>query len=383
MKSKFLLLSFLLFVSAHKLFAQQQTKPILSNGCSFIHSLVCDDSSPYLVLVRTSSETADINGHSYFRFNLYKFPFGNDIISSFYYREADGKVYRYDEKSEKDILILDFTLKKGDKFVNSEGREYVVEEVADTSIIRTYDGKDMGSFKKLELVGVDDKKLSDTWIEGLGSVHRGLLSDDAIKDLQFDGKTFVSVESMLNAITASQDIYNNIDTNSLKAKGTRNALIMNDTTSLVHIRSNTRDIGFEFVGNSLHVVGTVSEYYDVNSLFFYLICQRNGNTIQLYDTGRYWGRHVFGVNPFNLNVYFPGFEAGEYTIKLVDWGYGGDAHLENTTIVCHGQVTDIHNISTPVFQQTTNAIYDLSGRRLHQLPERGIYIQNGKKYIVK
>ena len=29
------------------------------------------------------------------------------------------------------------------------------------------------------------------------------------------------------------------------------------------------------------------------------------------------------------------------------------------------------------------AIYDLNGRRLHEKPARGLYIQGGKKYLVK
>ena len=42
-------------------------------------------------------------------------------------------------------------------------------------------------------------------------------------------------------------------------------------------------------------------------------------------------------------------------------------------------VKDMNDISTDGF----GSIYDLSGRPLNQLPERGIYIQNGKKYIVR
>jgi hypothetical protein len=32
---------------------------------------------------------------------------------------------------------------------------------------------------------------------------------------------------------------------------------------------------------------------------------------------------------------------------------------------------------------TDSAIYDLTGRRLNGKPERGIYIQGGKKYVIK
>jgi hypothetical protein len=33
--------------------------------------------------------------------------------------------------------------------------------------------------------------------------------------------------------------------------------------------------------------------------------------------------------------------------------------------------------------RTDGAIYDLQGRRIQQTPQRGLYIQNGKKYMVK
>ena len=43
---------------------------------------------------------------------------------------------------------------------------------------------------------------------------------------------------------------------------------------------------------------------------------------------------------------------------------------------------DITGLTTPQLNSITNdAIYDLSGRRLQAIPQRGVYIVNGKKYI--
>ena len=42
-------------------------------------------------------------------------------------------------------------------------------------------------------------------------------------------------------------------------------------------------------------------------------------------------------------------------------------------------VKTVNKESTP----TTNTLYDLHGRRLTAKPTKGIYIQNGKKYVVK
>ena len=63
---------------------------------------------------------------------------------------------------------------------------------------------------------------------------------------------------------------------------------------------------------------------------------------------------------------------------------GGSSSSTNTMkIVWEGDVTDIEeSVVTPAFN--TNApIYDLSGRRVLTTVKGGIYIQNGKKFIVK
>ena len=66
-------------------------------------------------------------------------------------------------------------------------------------------------------------------------------------------------------------------------------------------------------------------------------------------------------------------------------------HRKLETVLFAGRVTDVQGprvqdltvineiTETPV----TSTLYDLSGRRLNAIPERGIYIQNGKKYIVR
>ncbi|MBQ2001680.1 MAG: hypothetical protein II240_00070, partial [Bacteroidaceae bacterium] len=44
--------------------------------------------------------------------------------------------------------------------------------------------------------------------------------------------------------------------------------------------------------------------------------------------------------------------------------------------------TGIEGVSEEITdRRTDNAIYDLMGRRLNGVPAKGIYIQNGKKYV--
>jgi len=45
--------------------------------------------------------------------------------------------------------------------------------------------------------------------------------------------------------------------------------------------------------------------------------------------------------------------------------------------------TGINEIESSTQQTSPSPIYDISGRRLNQVPERGLYIQNGKKYVVR
>ena len=49
-----------------------------------------------------------------------------------------------------------------------------------------------------------------------------------------------------------------------------------------------------------------------------------------------------------------------------------------------GNSTGIKNVQSVVAQpQTSAAIYDLQGRRINGTPQHGLYIQNGRKFIVK
>ena len=375
MKSRFIIFVLLLICSIHVLYAKEQIKPILSNGCSFVYSLVCDDSSPYLIVALPSYESKEIKGNSYSQLNLCDYDKYSDVFSSIFLREENGRLYKYDEKIGKDIVVIDFTLERGDKFTDEDGHEYIVDNVSDTTMTRTYGGEDMDTFKKLELIGVDDTTLRDTWIEGLGSLHRGLLCEKDIRGLQYSGRTFASLGKMLHAKTMNHDTYTFIDSNSIKTKGSQHSLIMNDTISLVYPSSS--ELGFEFVGSSLHVVGKIYRCWEVEKYFCYLISIINGHDILLYDIGSYWGKQiVFGFHPFNVNVYFPGFEAGEYTIKLVDYH-----NYEEIVLYCQGNTTAINEYNSTEIQPSKlnkTEIYDLSGHRLTSPPERGIYIQGGK-----
>ena len=53
-----------------------------------------------------------------------------------------------------------------------------------------------------------------------------------------------------------------------------------------------------------------------------------------------------------------------------------------TSDVIPDVIATVRNITT-AFPDASSEIYDLQGRRLSAIPQKGVYIQNGKKIIVK
>lgn len=95
-----------------------------------------------------------------------------------------------------------------------------------------------------------------------------------------------------------------------------------------------------------------------------------------------------GYRWYNLNWFK---QNGEYVYKAPD--YTGDPSVEEESRTTFkkedpffdGEVNGIDRVldDTPSSKPSDSAIYDLTGRRLNGKPERGIYIQGGKKYIIK
>lgn len=56
---------------------------------------------------------------------------------------------------------------------------------------------------------------------------------------------------------------------------------------------------------------------------------------------------------------------------------------DNFTLTYNGKSSGISDIVYQQSHKQDNSIYDLQGRKLNCIPEKGIYIQNGRKYIVR
>ena len=93
-----------------------------------------------------------------------------------YLGEADGKVYLYNQKSQNTVQIMDFTLKVGDTYRQTEmGDSYdymfVVTAVTDT-VIATSSDKTPRKCLYLSRPGLTT--IDDVWIEGIGSLVGGV-----------------------------------------------------------------------------------------------------------------------------------------------------------------------------------------------------------------
>lgn len=95
-----------------------------------------------------------------------------------------------------------------------------------------------------------------------------------------------------------------------------------------------------------------------------------------------------GYRSYNLNWFK---QNGEYVYKAPD--YTGDPSVEEESYTTFknedpffdGEVNGIDRVldDTPSSKPSDSAIYDLTGRRLNGKPERGIYIQDGKKHLAR
>ncbi|MBQ7540461.1 MAG: hypothetical protein IJT13_04995, partial [Bacteroidaceae bacterium] len=93
-----------------------------------------------------------------------------------YVREADGKVYKYDEGSGSEYLLLDYTLKKGDTIqVCSKGNVVKHEAVVTKTYTTFFDSSTDKKMRRcIEIQSLDDETLTDIWIEGIGSLYYAL-----------------------------------------------------------------------------------------------------------------------------------------------------------------------------------------------------------------
>lgn len=298
----------------------------------------------------------------------------NTYNSLFCYREEGKKIFRFDNDLSKDLLLYDFGVSVGDVITILDGKRVRVTEEfrADELENFCYTFPINGTPPKAWLVcGVDDETYKDIWIDGAGSLYTGLL-------LRSDFPEDVSLTTIFNA-SISLSRYTQYD----KIQPVRLYYYWNDPNYDSDWETEY-NINIEFKDDTLRING-FQNFIPSTHIFR---CHLDGNDVVVsaiaVDPGC---SMVEGYLQSKYDIKFPGFEAGTYNIKI-DRETMGDfrwcdppEYWKEVTITCNGPATGIDEAIESQTKENKSNIYDLSGRRLNQVPEQGLYIQNGKIII--
>ncbi|MBO4612352.1 MAG: hypothetical protein J5671_04185 [Bacteroidaceae bacterium] len=270
------------------------------------------------------------------------------------YRQEGGKVFFVPKGQEQEILLLDYDLQADDVFTNHRGTTFRVERVGffddcPCNII----ADDLIQPKMLELKSIDGSQ-TDIWMEGIGSTSWGIFPFLPKKSQVF----FSSGKKM--------EVFFSIDEpNYKKQYGHPHDFDSNEDFYAFMLGEYDNRTICSFVGDTLRVKG----------------CRiMSGGTIPAVSCAIDSQNISIGVvnsNPYSFsfasddriffNVKFPGFATGIYNF--------GDETLE-----CKGPA-DGMNVVKPGAAGTDKRTYDLSGRPVSGKPQRGLYIQGGRKVV--
>lgn len=295
---------------------------------------------------------------------------------SYYFRQDGDVVYRYDEKKNEEAVAFDFGLEVGDNFTDLEGNRFVVSMIKDTLVIQEYDNKKMGVFKKLILDGIDNPELHDVWLEGVGSLYTGILGRGELSGREMFAfyDCDICETSLLNVKTRLYNVQMNVDEDFVKAHHTPNMLERDEFYGDYINDDKTPNIQIEFKDDSLHIQGTlwVPTYNDL-----YVVCLVFDDNVKICYSFIQTGPAVFGMSPYGIDTWFSGFDKGSYLVKFPG--------CDDVEAVCDGSSSPTSVMDLPLDnrQNNTTMLYDISGRRLTSEPRQGIYIKDGKKYILR
>ena len=105
---------------------------------------------------------------------------GKDTLL-FLERQEGLKVYRYDENTQAEVLMIDYSLNVGEEVEVDGGVRLRVVETG--SAYEKYPMYGLRNSKMMKLQGVDDETLEDVWIEGVGSIYWGVLPRGMMDDV--------------------------------------------------------------------------------------------------------------------------------------------------------------------------------------------------------
>ena len=276
----------------------------------------------------------------------------------FDYREEGEKLYRYNEEKKQDELFMDFGLNVGDVFDRPDGVKLQVVEVGDT-LMDEYDGP----LKVLCLEGVDDESVKDKWVECFGSIQTGLLLADDIPNYRVTDLLFIEKE---NGNYSHRGIYNEISNNHLVSARFNVQDLLNGDTTKGNVTYEEGD------GWSLSLPFMKSYQYE-----YFFLYQEDNNTLKYRSTpcGNYLEIYSSQQETVNVNVNL-NFPSGTYSL------YNASGNFVKTITIGDDAdaISAIENDASNS-KKGNSLFFDLTGRPLSTAPQRGIYIQDGRKML--
>ena len=312
------------------------------------------------------------------RLNMMDGILGHRNVSLLCYREEGDKIYRYDDKTAMDIQMYEFNMTLGQRTVNGDGIALEVIEVFPANEITDYSyPEELNAFK---LRGIDDPDYEEIWIDRVGSIQSGILKPSDFPD----GKSsdLICFDHMVSSIDVNQTSSQKSVRIGINRKTDYDKICLGTQEHLESPYDYGDDVYLdcEFIEDTLHIKG-LSSLWPCHVYMFH--CHINGHEVSLERIPIDCFFLSNAVDYIEYDIKYEGFEAGIYNINF-------DSYIEylslrplrpNTTLECYGPVDGIN--SQKEKETFSSIIHDLQGRRLYTIPERGIYIQNGKKYVVR
>ena len=303
---------------------------------------------------------------SYFGF----FDQSNLVEDMFFIRKDGMKYFCFDKKSQAEHLLFDFNLQKGNTFTDDFSNiTYEVTDVRDTIV-------NAKRLKLIELNGKDNDGKHDVWMEDVGSIYTGILPvNDYCKDIYLLTNNHF-IETEYESDMFSYPFYPNnkyvktADMDVTKLDWEKRIETEEDYKEYMDWYNAPSDLNAEFIGDTLRIWGRLRTSCGVQP---YAACELKDNHVT-FKTYRYDDAEADCIGIYEIETCIPKFQKGNYSIKLLN----KTIELENTESI-YSSLSEVGNSTS--FQNSQK--YDLMGRKLQQVPQKGLYIQNGVKRVVR
>ncbi len=321
--------------------------------------LLSDDGKRMVFLEQSAADNPtcqkNIDGKKYVSVVFYG---ENHKFYWFDYRIEGKKVYRYNEKQQKDDLLMDFGLAVGNVFERPDGVKLQVVEVNDSLV---EDGK---TLSVLYLRGLDDENVWDKWVESYGSVRTGLHLTDDIPGYQITDMLFMERRNYCFVYSYAHGIYNDINKDYLRAACFDSKDLKNEDEYIVIDRNYTIDEnGFCFDWQP-----------KTGKLYCMLFNEIDGNLkFRRIEAGDYIGTYGGSEDEiYNMTLDW-NLSHGTYTLE------DSDGNVQYITIGGDADAIGAIENDASTSKQGNGLFFDFTGRPLTTAPQQGIYIQNGRK----